>query len=91
MDSNSRVTRNCIGNFTNVSKKDCVQHCINDKRCLTFNYNCKERICEILNVSKFDGVGYLELQKYWTHYETDCNDKKVTIFVACEINIINYK
>ena len=88
VDSNSRVTRNCIGNFTGVSKRDCVVHCINDNRCLTFNYNCKEKICEILNVSKFDGLGYLERQNYWTHYETDCNQNKVTLVAVVVVVVV---
>ena len=91
VDSNARVTKNCIGNFTGVSKKECVVHCINDKRCQTFNYNYKEEICETLSVSKFDGVGFLERQKHWAHYETDCNQKKVRLNVTCKITIINYK
>ena len=33
-------------------------------------------------MSKFDGLGYLERHDYWTHYETDCNQKKVTPVVV---------
>ena len=79
VDSNARVLRNCTGNFTKTSQRDCLAKCMSNEGCQTFNYNSKEKICEILNVSKFDGVGYLERQRYWTHYETDCNQKKVIV------------
>ena len=78
VDSNSRVTSNCVSNFTNnCPLKKCVSECIAEKQCMTFNYHKKENICELLNVSKFDAVGILQREVYWVHYETDDDASKV--------------
>ena len=46
-------------------------------KCKTFNYQRKEHICELLNISKFDDVGLLKKQKFWVHYETDDDARNV--------------
>ena len=50
------------------------------EQCKTINHHVKEDICELLNISKFDSLGILERQKYWTHYETDYDSSKVNIY-----------
>ena len=81
VDSNSRVTSNCIRNITtNCPLKRCVKECIATKQCKTFNYHKVEGICELLTISKFDSVIILRREKNWVHYETDEDANKVIMF-----------
>ena len=78
VDSNSRVTSNCVSNITkNCHLKKCVSECIAEKQCMTFNYHKKDNVCELLNISKFDAIGILQREMYWVHYETDDDASKV--------------
>lgn len=77
VDSNSRVMANCVQDLTNTDQRQCIIACIQDIRCSTFNYNKLERICELLNISKFDDAGILERHVGWAHYETDDDASEV--------------
>ena len=81
VDSNSRLTSNCIRNITkNCPLKRCVKECIATIQCKTFNYHKVEGICELLTISKFDVVGVLRKQLHWVHYETDDDALKVKMY-----------
>ena len=78
MDSNARITSNCIKNITNqCSLIKCITECASNPDCKTFNHNKLHGICELLSISKFDAIGLLKKQIYWTHYETDEDVQKV--------------
>ena len=78
VDSQARVTSNCIRNFTSMySSKQCAKECVDMEQCKTFNYHVKQNICELLNISKFDVLGILRKVRHWTHYETDEDASKV--------------
>ena len=84
VDSFSRVTSNCIRNFTsNHDSRKCSMACISMEECKTFNLHEKEGICELLSISKFDVLGVLRRERHWTHYETDDDADEVNIFLIC--------
>ena len=78
VDSNARVISNCIKNITSqCSLIKCIGECALNPDCKTFNHNKLHGVCELLSISKFDGVGLLKKEIHWTHYETDDNVDKV--------------
>ena len=78
VDSYSRVTSGCFNNLTEPTSTQCALKCIHEEPCKTFNYHKIENICELLEISKFDGVSILRRQTYWVHYETDDDASEVT-------------
>ena len=75
IDSNKRLVWResyCVKNLTDkATVYECVGACVLNKNCTTFNYHKEKKICELLNMSKFDALGILQYQQGWIHYETD--------------------
>ena len=75
IDSNKRLVWKepyCVQNLTDQGNvQQCVSACVLNKNCTTLNYHHDKKICELLNISKFDSLGILKFQTGWVHYETD--------------------